>query len=87
MSPVSDKLVLMNTKPAQIAQMTYEARYEPDYSWEGEETGYRGHSHIVKVTDENGKEGRCYVNIDTDHEKIYAEDVLMWCEEAEAELS
>ncbi len=41
---------------------TYSAKEDADYSWEGEEDGWRGHSHVVICEAPDGRVGRAYGN-------------------------
>ena len=61
---------------------TYSASHEPDYDWCGEESGYRGHSHIVTCESPDGRTGRAYANGDN----FEAWEIEELCEEAEENL-
>jgi len=61
---------------------TYSAREDADYDWCGEESGYRGHSHVVVCESDDGRVGYAYGNAPS----FDADDVIELCMEAEDNL-
>lgn len=73
----------VNERTGGIVEIVYRGMEDADYSWEGEEDGYRGHSHCVIAESEDGRMiGYKYVNFSWEYDAPEMEDIVDWCEEA-----